>query len=272
MSATLDQLMAAARRRVEESKRTADVRSLEREAASHVPRGFRRSLLAASQRSPAIIAELKKASPSRGLIREPFHVGALAFQLSANGAAALSVLTEEEHFRGSLDNLREASAATELPCLRKDFIIDEFQMLEARANRADAILLIVAGLSYGDLIFLNDRARDWGLDVLCEVHNADELQRALDAGFETIGANSRDLRTFNVDLKTALGLAAKIPDTVLRVAESGIHTGDDLALLRAAGYQAFLVGESLMRADSPGDALREMLQKADAAQARMART
>jgi indole-3-glycerol phosphate synthase len=264
MSATLDSLMAAARRRVAEAKRSADRAALEWAAEQHQPRGLRRALRDASATRPAIIAELKKASPSKGTIRGTFHVAALASELAANGATALSVLTEEEHFQGSLDNLCEASAATDLPCLRKDFILDEFQVVEARANRADAILLIAAALSQGDLVFLNDRARDWGLDVLCEVHDAEELARALDVGFDLIGVNSRNLRTFQVDLNTALALAPQIPDTALRVAESGIHNGADLRSLRAAGYQAFLIGESLMRADYPGEALKTLLQSAKA--------
>jgi indole-3-glycerol phosphate synthase len=264
MSATLDRLIASARRRVAEAKRSADRPALEWAAEQHQPRGFRRALHEASATRPAIIAELKKASPSKGTIRGTFHVAALASELAANGANALSVLTEEEHFQGSLDNLCEASAATDIPCLRKDFIIDEFQVVEARANRADAILLIAAALSQGDLVFLNDRARDWGLDVLCEVHDAEELTRAIDVGFDLIGVNSRNLRTFEVDLNAALSLASQIPDTALRVAESGIHNAADLRSLRSAGYQAFLIGESLMRADNPGEALKTLLESAKA--------
>jgi indole-3-glycerol phosphate synthase len=169
------------------------------------------------------------------------------------------VLTDEEFFQGSLGNLREASAAVSIPCLRKDFIVDEFQLVEARANSADAILLIVAALSSAELDALASGARARRLDVLCEVHDGEELQRALDAGCDLIGVNTRDLRTFQVDLKTAFDLAEKFPAGVVRVAESGIHSAEDMARLRAAGYDAFLVGESLMRASSPGDALRELL-------------
>jgi indole-3-glycerol phosphate synthase len=145
-----------------------------------------------------------------------------------------------------------------IPCLRKDFIVDEFQLLEARANAADAVLLIVAALSRQELGVLTSGARQRGLDVLCEVHDGDELQRALDAGCDLIGVNARDLRTFGVSLETAFRLAEKFPADVVRVAESGIHSAEDVARLLAAGYDAFLVGESLMRADSPGDALREL--------------
>jgi indole-3-glycerol phosphate synthase len=178
--------------------------------------------------------------------------------LEAAGAAALSVLTDEEFFEGSLENLRLASAAVKAPCLRKDFIVDEFQLLEARANSADAVLLIVAVLSNAELNRLALGARLNGLDVLCEVHDEAELQRALDAGCDLIGVNTRDLRTFKVDAETAFRLAGRVPKNVVRVAESGIGSGEDIARLRAAGYQAFLIGESLMRAERPGEALREL--------------
>jgi indole-3-glycerol phosphate synthase len=203
---------------------------------------------------------LKKASPSKGLIRESFFPAELARELEHAGAAALSVLTDEEFFQGSLKNLREASGAVAIPCLRKDFILDEFQLLEARASCADAVLLIVAALTSEELSALAAGARRRGLDVLCEVHDGDELQRALDAGCDLIGVNTRDLRTFKVDLETAVALAGKFPADVVRVAESGIHSADDVARLRAAGYDAFLVGESLMRAASPGAALRELIR------------
>jgi indole-3-glycerol phosphate synthase len=202
---------------------------------------------------------LKKASPSKGLIRAEFCAEELARELEAAGAAALSVLTDEEFFQGSLENLRVASAAVKVPCLRKDFIVDEFQLLEARANSADAVLLIVAALTNAELNRLALGARSHGLDVLCEVHDEAELQRALDAGCDLIGVNTRDLRTFKVDAETAFRLAARIPKNVVKVAESGIRSGEDIARLRAAGYQAFLIGESLMRAARPGEALRALV-------------
>ncbi len=210
----------------------------------------------------AVIAELKKASPSKGLIRENFVVAELARELERAGAAALSILTEEEYFQGSLQNLAIASAETKLPCLRKDFIVDEFQVLEARAGGADAILLIVAALSESELIRLGACAREADLDVLCEVHDAVELQRALNAGFELVGINNRDLHTFQVDLKTSLRLVERIPEGAVKVAESGIETVADIARLRQAGFDAFLIGESLMRAVKPGDALRGLLGQA----------
>jgi indole-3-glycerol phosphate synthase len=247
-----------------------DWHELEKRAERHVPRGFRRALENAHPPAKSagrvgqperirVIAELKKASPSKGLIRAEFDAVELATELEAAGAAALSVLTDEEFFQGSLENLRRASAAVAIPCLRKDFIVDEFQLLEARANSADAVLLIVAALSPDALKKLASAARTCQLDVLCEVHDAEELLRALDAGCDLIGVNTRDLRTFKVDLSIAFDLAEKFPADVVRVAESGIHSAEDVARLRAAGYDAFLVGESLMRAASPGQALRELL-------------
>ena len=259
MPTTLDQIVAATRRRVSETRRAADVRQLEQQAARHVPRAFRAGLQSVGAHSVSIIAELKKASPSRGLIRRDFHPEALAKELAEAGAAALSVLTDEEFFQGSLDNLRSASAATALPCLRKDFIVDEFQIIEARANCADAVLLIVAALSETELKTLVRSARGHGLDVLCEVHDEAELGRALDAGCDLIGVNSRDLRTFQVDLGTALRIGRMLPRQVLGVAESGIHSADDIARLRAAGYQAFLIGESIMGAPRPGESLAALL-------------
>jgi indole-3-glycerol phosphate synthase len=257
MAEILDRIVAATRARVAESKCGADLRELERRAERHAPRGFRKAL--AGHDGIAVIAELKKASPSKGLIRPSFHPEELARELEAAGAAALSVLTDEEFFQGSLENLRKASAAVSIPCLRKDFIVDQFQLLEARANSADAVLLIVAALSQPELETLARGAASHGVDVLCEVHDADELQRALDAGCSLIGVNTRDLKTFKVDLKTAFDLAEKFPAGVVRVAESGIHCAEDVAKLRAAGYHAFLVGESLMRAECPGEALRDLL-------------
>ena len=259
MPAFLNEIVAATRRKLGEARRGTDLGELERRAERHEPRGFRMALAEKSKNGAAIIAELKKASPSKGLIRADFQPAELARGLEAAGATALSVLTDEEFFQGSLENLRQASAAVGLPCLRKDFIVDEFQLLEARANSADAVLLIVAVLTAAELRNLAHGAREWGLDVLCEVHDAGELQRALDAGCDLIGVNTRDLRTFKVDLETAFRLAESFPENVGRVAESGIRSGSDICRLRAAGYQAFLVGESLMRAERPGEALRELL-------------
>jgi indole-3-glycerol phosphate synthase len=259
MPVSLDQILSAARRKVAAAKRAADLPDLERRAESHVPRGFRRALHEKSKDGVAVIAELKKASPSKGLIRQNFDATKLASELESAGAACLSVLTDEEFFQGSLENLRTASSAVKIPCLRKDFIVDEFQVLEARANSADAVLLIVAALTQAELTSLARSARSRELDVLCEVHDEDELQRAIDAGCDLIGVNTRDLRTFKVDPQTAFRLDEKLPANAVRVAESGIQSAEDIARLRSAGYQAFLIGESLMRAERPGDALRELM-------------
>jgi indole-3-glycerol phosphate synthase len=263
MPAFLEEIVGSVRQKIAASKRVADVRALERQAEKHAPRGFRRTLEEKSKAGVAVIAELKKASPSKGLIRATFCVPELARELAKAGAVALSVLTNEEFFQGSLENLRNASATVKIPCLRKDFIVDEFQLLEARANSADAVLLIVTALTNAQLNRLALGARLHMLDVLCEVHSDEELQRALDAGCDLIGVNTRDLKTFKVDPDTAFRLADRIPANVLSVAESGIRSADDIARLRAAGYRAFLIGESLMRAEKPGEMLRELVGGAE---------
>ena len=265
MPASLDTIVANTRRRL--SQRLAGngnsaLGVLEKAAAQHKPRGFREQLRRVAHDGIAVIAELKKASPSKGLIRADFHPAALACDLEQAGAAALSVLTDEEFFQGSLAYLREASSSSSLPCLRKDFIVDEFQILEARANCADAILLIVAALNPKDIVSLAERARAHGLDVLCEAHDEAELQRALDAGCDLIGINSRNLHTFEVNIETAFNLAEKIPASCVRVAESGIQSGADLARLRSAGFDAFLIGESLMKAEHPGEVLAQLIEEA----------
>jgi indole-3-glycerol phosphate synthase len=259
MSVSLDRIVIATRAKVREAKGGADLRDLERRAEEHQPRGFRRALLEKSGNGVAVIAELKKASPSKGLIRAELAVEELAAELEEGGAAALSVLTDEDFFQGSLENLRRASGVVRIPCLRKDFIVDEFQLLEARANCADAVLLIVAALGREDLVALLQAARGRGLDVLCEVHDEAELDRAVNAGCDLIGVNTRDLRTFQVDVENAYRLAEKLPEDVVKVAESGIRTADDILRLRTAGYGAFLIGETLMRAERPGVALRGLV-------------
>lgn len=263
MASRLEEIVSAARERVAASKAT--LRSSGLGVERHQPRGFRQNLAKFAKSGVAVIAELKKASPSKGLIRADFPVATLARELESAGAAALSVLTDERYFQGSLQNLQTASQATQLPCLRKDFIVDEFQLFEARANGADAVLLIVAALEPGELVNLARRATQLDLDVLCEVHDRHELQRALDAGCDLVGVNNRNLHTFQVDLNTSLELAALMPAGVMKVAESGIESGEDISRLRQAGYDAFLIGESLMRAASPGEALRGLLAQAMAA-------
>lgn len=255
----LPEILAHTRARVAERKATADLHELEHAASMHQPRGFALSLRARALRGTAIIAELKKASPSKGLIRSDFDASALAAEMAGAGAAALSVLTDEKFFQGSLENLRSASAAVSIPCLRKDFIVDPFQIVEARANRADAILLIVAALTDAELHSLRNEARRHELDVLCEVHDAQELDRALPLECECVGVNSRDLHTFEVSLERACELATQLPESTVRVAESGIHTREDMQRLHAAGYEAFLVGESLMKQPRPGEALKKLV-------------
>ena len=255
----LPEILAHVREVVAERKAVADVAAMERAAAAHQPRGFARALRARAAGGPAVIAELKKASPSKGLIRAEFDVVSLAKGLEQGGAAVLSVLTEERFFQGSLANLRLASAAVTLPCLRKDFMVDPWQMEEARANGADAVLLIVAALTDAELRVLREEARRCELDVLCEVHDREELERALALDCECVGVNSRDLKTFAVSLERMEELAQHLPKGVVRVAESGIRNAADVKRMRAAGYEAFLVGESLMRQAEPGAALKELL-------------
>lgn len=262
MASHLDKIVDSVRQQVAERKMTADVGALERRAAAHTPRGFAAALRQRAESGPAVIAELKKASPSRGMIREEFDIVSLAGLLAGGGAAVLSVLTEERFFQGSLRNLELASATVKIPCLRKDFMVDEFQMLEARAHGADAILLIAAALSDTELHALAAAARRQGLDILCEVHDREELARVAGLGCDAYGVNSRNLKTFEVSLDTALELVELLPREAVRVAESGIHTGEDLRRLRSAGYDAFLIGESLMRRPDPGQALAELLQSA----------
>jgi len=206
-----------------------------------------------------VIAELKKASPSRGLLRGDYQPRVLAAALAEAGAAALSVLTEEDYFQGSLGDLKEARKATQIPILRKDFIVDPWQVWETRAAGADAFLLIVAILSDGLLGELLSVGRSLNMEPLVEVHNRSELDRALAAGARIIGVNNRDLRDFTVRVETSLELIAVIPDGCIAVSESGLHTHDDLARLRSAGFDAFLVGEHLMKKADPALGLRELL-------------
>lgn len=261
MSTQLQAILAATRKSVEERKARYSRIDLERAAAAHTPRGFARALRQRANEGAAVIAELKKASPSRGLIRAEFDVAALAAELAHSGAAALSVLTDEPFFQGSLRNLEIASQAVTLPCLRKDFVIDEYQILEARAHRADAILLIAAALDDGELSKLTLAAHALELDVLCEVHTREELDRVagLDLSCDAIGVNNRNLKTFEVRLEVSLELAAQLPAEAVHVAESGIERAEDIERLRGAGFHAFLIGESLMRRAHPGLALEELL-------------
>jgi indole-3-glycerol phosphate synthase len=263
MTTRLDTIVASTRTSVAEAKARVSSPELERRAAAHRPRGWASALRDRGAAGSAVIAEIKKASPSKGLIRPDFDVQWLARRYQAGGAAALSVLTDEPYFQGSLRNLELASAAVALPCLRKDFMVDEYQIVEARAHHADAILLIAAALNDPELGRFASAAHSLQLDVLVEVHTADELDRVLDTlghnGADAIGVNNRDLKTFEVRLETSFELVERIPSSVVRVAESGISTADDLGRLRAAGFDAFLIGESLMRQPDPGAALAALL-------------
>jgi indole-3-glycerol phosphate synthase len=220
-------------------------------------RPFKKALLS---RSPAVIAEIKKASPSAGLIRRDFDFVKIAQEYRDAGAAALSVITEVRHFRGGLEILASLRWNNSLPLLRKDFIIDRYQVLEARYAGADAVLLIAALLDAAALKDLRTEAERYRMEALVEVHNEAELDQALESGATLIGVNNRDLRTFQVSLDTSIHLARKMPKGILPVSESGIRTAGDLSRLADAGYRGFLVGEQLMRAPSPGAALKELLR------------
>jgi len=206
-----------------------------------------------------IIAEFKRRSPSKGMIREGANPIEIARAYQAGGAVAMSVLTEEDYFAGSLDDLREVKSAVELPVLRKDFIVDEYQVYESAAAGADAILLIVAALDDELLSRLRRLAEDeLGMDALVEVHTSDEMRRAAACGAKLIGVNNRDLRTFEVSLETSLSLAREAPSEALLISESGLNHATDLRRLYDAGYRGFLIGETLMRAEDPEQALRSI--------------
>ena len=210
-------------------------------------------------KAPAIIAEIKKASPSKGLLARDFDPVRMAVQYEAGGASALSVLTDEAFFQGSLADLQAARAATSLPALRKDFTLGRADVLQAAAGGADAILLIAAILSDRELRDLRESAARYRIAALVEVHDEAELDRAVDSGAEIIGVNNRDLTTFEVSLDTSLRLAERVPAGVIKVSESGIRSADDVARLRNAGYHAFLVGEHLMKSHDPATALRALV-------------
>jgi indole-3-glycerol phosphate synthase len=253
----LDRIVEARRAAMEKRRRLHPLPVLKMAVQKAAPvRDFAAAL---SRAGLNVIAELKKASPSRGLLRPDFNARRLAESLAADGAAALSVLTEEEFFQGSLANLRAARGAVAIPALRKDFIFDPWQVWEARAADADSFLLIVAILSDAQLAELLDTGRELGMEPLVEVHTREELARAVAAGALIIGVNNRDLRTFDVRLETSLALIREIPRGCIAVSESGLRSHSDLLRLRAAGFQAFLIGESLMQAPDPGAALRALL-------------
>ena len=253
----LNTVVAAARRSAEAREARTPLRVLEREAAGRPGRGrpFWDSLRRAGVR---VIAECKRRSPSRGILRPDYDPAAIAAGYAAHGAAAISVLTEPTFFDGSLDHLRQVRAAVDLPVLRKDFVVSDYQVVEAAAAGADAVLLIVAALDDQTLAVLMGTARRFGLDALVEVHDRQELDRAVAAGADIIGVNSRNLHTLDVDPGTFDRLGPALPDTVVAVAESGIRTADDVRRLSGLRYDAFLIGERFMTASDPGAALAHL--------------
>lgn len=258
-----DILQTILRRKAEEvAERSARVSLRELSArceGAPAPRGFAAALQAKVDAGlPAVIAEVKKASPSKGVIRPDFRPGEIAASYERGGAACLSVLTDVDFFQGADAYLQEARAACALPVLRKDFIVDAYQVYEARVLGADCVLLIVAALGDAALAELSHLALELGMDVLVEVHDIDELERALQVGAPLVGINNRSLRTFEVSLDTTLGLKPAVPADRLLVTESGIATREDVARMRAAGVHAFLVGESFMRAPDPGAELARL--------------
>ncbi|HQW76633.1 MAG: indole-3-glycerol phosphate synthase TrpC [Xanthomonadales bacterium] len=260
MSDILDRILA---RKVEEiAERSARVPMAEliaRVADLPDTRGFAAAIEAKIEAGlSAVIAEIKQASPSKGVIRADFDPAAIAQAYAEGGATCLSVLTDADFFRGHEDYLRQARAACTLPVLRKDFTIDAYQVYEARAIGADCILLIVAALDDSSLLELSLLAAELDLDVLVEVHDEDELGRALEIPAPLIGINNRNLRSFEVSLDTSIKLRERVPADRLLVSESGITTGTDISRLRAAGIHAFLVGEAFMRAADPGQALKQL--------------
>jgi indole-3-glycerol phosphate synthase len=224
----------------------------------HAPRPFAQALRSAEV---GVIAEIKKASPSRGLLAKEFHPARIAAAYERGGATCLSVLTDHDYFQGSLHDLEVARAAASIPVLRKDFTIDRLQIFQAATHGADAVLLIAAILGHEELRNFRELATALGMAALIEVHNQDELAKAIDSGAELIGVNNRDLQSFEVSLDTSLRLSYLMPSNAVRVSESGIHTRADINLLRDAGFQAFLVGESLMKSHDPARALGELLGK-----------
>jgi len=257
----LDQICAVKREEVAARRARATFDDLDRAAAAGTPpRGFARALAEKAHRGFALIAEIKKASPSKGLIRPDFRPAEHALAYQAGGAACLSVLTDAPHFQGHEDYLVDARAACDLPVLRKDFMVDPWQVAEARAIGADAILVIVAALDDGAMAEIEAAALERGMDVLVEVHDEAEMERAARLRSRLIGVNNRDLRTFETDLATTERLAPRAPEGALLVGESGIATHADCRRLAGAGVRAFLVGESLMRQDDVERATRSLLE------------
>lgn len=254
----LNDILAETRRTVARCQAERPIATLEAlAAAAPAPRGFATALR--GRGGIACIAEIKRRSPSAGWIAQGADAALVAKSYEAAGAAAISVLTDEPFFAGSLADLGRVRAAVGVPLLRKDFIVDRYQVVEARVHGADAVLLIVAALSDGSLRGLLDEANRWGLDALVETHDAAEVQRAVTLGARLIGVNHRDLRTLQMDMSLATRLRPQVPADRVLVAESGLRTADDVRRMREAGIDAILVGENLMRAPDPGVALRQLI-------------
>jgi len=257
-------IVAATRRIVDVRQAGEPMTALAQRAASRPSREGRFQAALSDHGGYNVIAECKRRSPSRGVLREHYDPVAIATGYADAGAAAISVLTEPTFFDGSLEHLQAVSAAVDVPVLRKDFVISEYQLLEAKAAGADAVLLIVAALRPAELKVLHDHARRHGLDVLVEVHDATELAIAIDAGARIVGVNNRNLRTLQVDVHASETLIGRMPAGVLAVSESGLKTADDLQRLKALGYSAFLIGERFMAAADPGSELKNLLATASA--------
>jgi len=260
MSDILQRIVAVKRDEVAQARRRCGLAELQAQASAASPaRGFAAALRARVEAgSPAVIAEVKKASPSKGVLREHFVPADIARSYESGGAACLSVLTDERFFQGCAAYLQQARESCSLPVLRKDFLIDPYQVVEARAMGADCVLLIAACLDDGLMSELEACATEQGLDVLVEVHDGEELERALRLRTPLIGVNNRNLRTFEVSLDTTIGLLPRVPGDRLLVTESGILARADVQRMRSADVHAFLVGEAFMRAPDPGQALRDL--------------